>query len=249
MEKVKVYYRLSDHGYQKIKPDFINNEKCLNNFLRNFMELKNTDLVHDDDIIVIADGVSDNTFDWLKNKNINVERTQFGSGGHSWNYTLDEAVKLEDDTIVYFVEDDYLHLPNSRNILIEAFTQLGAHYVSLYDHPDKYIDADRGGNPYIRGGGEDTTVVRTKSCHWKITNSTTMTFASRVRTLKEDFDILKKWTIGNHTPSIAKGYPEDMHMFVELRNEKQRALVTPLPGFSTHGETNFLTPYRDWSKV
>ena len=67
--------------------------------------------------------------------------------------------------------------------------------------------------------------------------------------LNKDFDILKKWTIGNHTPSIAKGYPEDMHMFVELRNEKQRALVTPLPGFSTHGETNFLTPYRDWSKV
>ena len=27
MEKVKVFYRLSDYGYQKVKPDYIDNEK------------------------------------------------------------------------------------------------------------------------------------------------------------------------------------------------------------------------------
>ena len=239
MEKVKVYYRLSDHGYQKVKPDYIDNEKCLNNFLRNFMELKNTDLVYSDDITIIADNVGDETFDWLSNKKINVERTQLGSGAQSFNYVLDKAVKLDDDTIVYFIEDDYLHLPNSRKILIEGIS-LGADYVSLYDHPDKYINANQGGNPFIEDGGEETKVYRSESCHWKLTNSTTMTFASRVKTLKEDLGIMKTWTIGT--------YPDDFKMFLELR-DNDRTLITPLPGYSTHGETQWLSPFTDWSKV
>ena len=106
MEKVKVYYRLSDHGYQKVKPDYIDNEKCLNNFLRNFMELKNTDLVYSDDITIIADCVSDETFNWLSDKKLNVERTSFGNGAESFNYTLEESLKLENDTIIYFVENE-----------------------------------------------------------------------------------------------------------------------------------------------
>ena len=239
MEIVKVYYRLSDHGYQKVKPDYIDNEKCLNNFLRNFMELKNTDLVYSDDITIIADNVGDETFDWLSSKKINVERTQLGSGAQSFNYVLDKAVKLDDDTIVYFIEDDYLHLPNSRKILIEGIS-LGADYVSLYDHPDKYINANQGGNPFIEDGGEETKVYRSESCHWKLTNSTTMTFASRVKTLKEDLGIMKTWTIGT--------YPDDFKMFLELR-DNGRTLITPLPGYSTHGETQWLSPFTDWSKV
>ena len=92
MEKVKVYYRLSDHGYQKVKPDYINNEKCLHNFISVF---KN------DDIEIIADNVSDKTYEWLSSLDLNVERTKLGSGAQSFNYVLDKAVKLEDNTIVY----------------------------------------------------------------------------------------------------------------------------------------------------
>lgn len=230
MEKIKIYYRLSDHGYQKIKPDYIDNEKCLANFISVF---------GDDDIEIIADNVEDKTYEWLYNLNLNVERTQLGSGAQSFNYVLDKAVKLEDNTIVYFVEDDYLHLPNARNILIDGF-KLGAGYVSLYDHPDKYINGSQGGNPYVENGGEVTQVFRTESCHWKLTNSTTMTFASKVSTLKEDLHIFKKWTTGT--------YPEDFKMFLDLRTNG-RSLITPLPGYSTHGETQWLSPFTDWSKV
>ena len=230
MEKVKVYYRLSDHGYQKVKPDYINNEKCLHNFISVF---KN------DDIEIIADNVSDKTYEWLSSLDLNVERTKLGSGAQSFNYVLDKAVKLEDNTIVYFVEDDYLHLPNARDILVEGMS-VGSDYVALYDHPDKYINGNQGGNPFIEDGGEVTKVYRSKSCHWKLTNSTTMTFASRVKTLKEDLGIIKTWTIGT--------YPDDFKMFLELR-ENGRSLITPLPGYSTHGETKWLSPFTDWSKV
>ena len=230
MEKVKVYYRLSDHGYQKVNPDYIDNEKCLHNFISVF---KN------DDIEIIADNVSDKTYEWLSSLDLNVERTKLGSGAQSFNYVLDRAVKLEDNTIVYFVEDDYLHLPNARDILVEGMS-VGSDYVALYDHPDKYINGNQGGNPFIEDGGEVTKVYCSKSCHWKLTNSTTMTFASRVKTLKEDLGIMKKWTTGT--------YPNDFKMFLELR-DSGRSLITPLPGYSTHGETKWLSPFTDWSKV
>ena len=227
---MKIYYRLSDHGYQKTKPDYIDNEKCLTNFISVFGK---------DDIEIIADNVEDKTYEWLSSLDLNVERTKLGSGAQSFNYVLDKAVKLDDDTIVYFVEDDYLHLPTARDILIEGIN-VGSDYVALYDHPDKYINGNQGGNPFIEDGGEVTKVFRSESCHWKLTNSTTMTFASRVKTLKEDLGIMKTWTIGT--------YPDDFKMFLELR-ENGRTLITPLPGYSTHGETQWLSPFTDWSKV
>ena len=230
MEKVKIYYRLSDHGYQKIKPDYIDNEKCLSNFISVFGE---------DDIVIIADNVEDATYEWLSSLDLNVVRTKLGSGAKSFNYVLDRVVELEDDTIVYFIEDDYLHLPDARKILLEGIN-IGAGYVSLYDHPDKYLNANQGGNPFVQDGGEVTKVYRSESCHWKLTNSTTMTFASKVKTLKEDLNIIKKWTNGT--------YPEDFKMFLELR-DSGRSLITPLPGYSTHGETQWLSPFTDWSKV
>ena len=238
MEKVKVFYRLSDHGYNKVKPDYIDNKKCLDNFLRNFMEFKNTDKCFSDDITIIADNVSDDTYDWLLKKNLKIERTNLGSGAQSFNYVLNKVLDFNRNYVVYLIEDDYLHLKNARKILLEGIKI--ADYVSLYDHPDKYIDGNKGGNPYVENGGEVTQVFKSDSCHWKLTNSTTMTFASTVDVIKRDKEILQKWTTGT--------YPEDFKMFIELR-ENDRSLITPLPGYSTHGETQWLSPFTDWSKV
>jgi len=37
-------------------------------------------------------------------------------------------------------------------------------------------------------------------------------------------------------------------MFIALREQKERVLLSPIPGLSTHGETKYLTPLVDWSK-
>ena len=84
----------------------------------------------------------------------------------------------------------------------------------------------KGGNPYCEGGAEDTRVYLTDSCHWKITNSTTMTFAAKVSTLKRTEETLRKWTSESH--------PNDFQMFLDLRAQKE-LLVTPIPGLATHG--------------
>ena len=228
---MKIIYRISDTGYNKVKPDYVNNENCLSNFALIFSK-------HIKDIIVIADNVSKNTYDMIKKyiDNTNIIRVSIGHGAGTFNLALTEALKFKEDEVVYFVENDYIHRQKSDEALLEGFS-IGSDYVALYDHPDKYID---GANPFVEGGGELTRVMLSKSCHWKLTNSTTMTFAAKVKTLREDESILREFT--------NQSYPRDFDMFLKLR-DNGRSLVTPIPGYSTHGESKWLSPLINWNDI
>lgn len=227
-----IIYRISDAGYNKVKPDYINNENCLKNA---------TEVFKDASWLVIADNVSKETDNMIQKyvSRSDIFYASVGHGAGTFNIALDAALKYDDEEIVYFIENDYLHKPNSEEILKEGFN-LGASFVSLYDHPDKYLPPEKGGNPYCQGGAEDTRVYKTDSVHWKITNSTTMTFAAKVKTLKENEPTLREYTSDIH--------PNDFQMFLDLRSKNQ-LLITPLPGYSTHGETAWLSPLTDWSKI
>ena len=231
---MKIIYRIADTGYNKVKPNYINNEKCLSNFYWVFFDEHETA-----DILVMADNVSESTRKMIQQHGVDIEHVNVGHGAGTFNLALDIALTYDDDEVVYFVENDYIHKAEAYKVLKEGF-ELGASFVSLYDHPDKYLDPSRGGNPYCEGGGEDTRVYLSESCHWKITNSTTMTFAGKVSTLKRVEPILRKHTNTAH--------PNDFQMFSELR-EQGELLITPLPGYSTHGETAWLSPLTDWGKV
>jgi hypothetical protein len=229
---MKIIYRISDAGYNKVKPDYINNELCLKNAVNVF---------NDAEWSIIADNTSAETNSMIElyiPKN-HINHVSIGHGAGTFNLALDEALQHSDDEIIYFIENDYLHKPESQKIIQEGFG-LGASFVSLYDHPDKYLDPTRGGNPYCEGGAEDTRVYLTNSCHWKITNSTTMTFAAKVSTLKRVESILRKHTSTSH--------PNDFQMFLELRNLNE-LLITSIPGYSTHGETAWLSPLTEWNKI
>jgi hypothetical protein len=231
---MKIIYRISDAGYTKIKPNYINNESCIKNFCNVFF-----DYIHD--IHIIADNCSNSTIDMIKKyiDPVNIIEVSVGHGAGTFNLALDKALSYANDEVIYFVENDYLHRQGSPKVLKEGF-DLGASFVALYDHPDKYLDPSRGGNPYCEGGAEDTRVYLTESCHWKITNSTTMTFASKVSTLKRIEAVLRKHTNTSH--------PNDFNMFLELR-EQNELLITPIPGYATHGETRWLSPLMNWSSI
>jgi len=232
---MKIIYRISDAGYSKVTPGYVNNENCLKNFCNVFFD-------HIHDIEILADNCSEETLAMIAKyiDPINIEKVSVGHGAGTFNLALDRALKLGDKELVYFVENDYLHRQQSPKIIQEGLS-LGASFVALYDHPDKYLDPSKGGNPYCEGGAEDTRVYLTDSCHWKITNSTTMTFASTVETLKRTEPILRKYTNQGH-------YPDDFKMFLDLRAQND-LLVTPLPGYATHGETAWLSPLTDWSNI
>jgi hypothetical protein len=225
-QNLKIIYRISDSGYNKVKPDYISNENCLRNATQTFKDANWS---------IIADNISEETNNMIQKykSRDHIYYTNKGNGAATFNLALDEALKYDDDEIVYFVENDYIHLPNSQKIIEEGF-KLGAPYVTLYLHPDKFIPPHMGGNPEVdEDGGYMTKIYRGETELWGVFNSTTMTFAAKVKTLKEDEGILRKWTAGTH--------PNDFQMFLELR-AKGKLLLCPLNTFSTHSETKWLAP-------
>jgi len=231
---VKIIYRISDSGYSKVKPAYINNEACFKNAIQTFPWF-------DHEWTILADNISEETRTMIK-KYISekfIKDVSVGHGAGTFNLALDEALREPNWQSIYFLENDYLHKPNSDKIIQEGL-ELGASFVSLYDHPDKYLPPTQGGNPYCEGGAEDTRVYLTELTHWKITNSTTMTFAATLQTLIRTEETLRKYTQGS--------YPEDFKMFLDLR-EQGELLISSIPGYATHGETAWLSPLTDWSLV
>jgi hypothetical protein len=230
MDKTKIIYRISDTGYSKQKPTYVNNEQCLKNAVSRFS-------LDTCDWKIIADNTSPATNEMILKylPNNCIEYVNLKNGAATFNLGLDIALNYKDSDIVYFIENDYLHKENSLVVLKEGLG-LGADFITLYDHPDKYID---GINPYVIDGGEHTKVFLSNSCHWKLTNSTTMTFASTILTLKQLESIIRQYTSTTH--------PYDFEMWIDLRNQGA-SLISPIPGYSTHCESLWLTPLINWEK-
>lgn len=236
--KLKIFYRISEAGYHKVKPEYISNESCLRNFASKFRS---------ENIQILADNISEETYKMVQKyiPKEQIELVSIGNGAGTFHKTLDYACSLPDYFVSYFVENDYIHRNNSYQALIDGFSA-GFDYITLYDHPDKYMLPKDGGNKFCTDGGEETRVYYSKFNHWRLTNSTTFTFAGKVETIKKDYDIFHKYTNGHH-PETGQftGHPYDFSMWLELR-DRNRTLASPIPGYATHGETRWLSPSVDW---
>jgi hypothetical protein len=231
---MKIIYRFSDKGNVKNKPEFVTKINCLQNMLNVFKDY---------DIYIIADNISDESYEFLSNhipeKN-NIYRTELSNCG-SFIYSVLFAINnFNDEENIYLAEDDYIYTSNSPKILEEGLEI--SDYVSGYDHPDKYINYENGGpNPFISEGGELTRVLLTPNHHWKLTNSCCMTFGCKVKILKEDFNIYKKY--------CNDLCPNDFGLFCELIQHRKRKLISAIPAISTHGETEWLSPLVNWKEI
>lgn len=231
---MKVYYRLSNlsAGGNKIKLPHATKQHCLENCIKEF-GLEN--------ITVLGDKLNQKTLDYVNSLDIKLVQVNNGTGSGTFRDALNLAIKENQPTdLVYLLEDDFLHKPGSLKLLTEALNTWDC-YVTLYDCPDKYMDPKYGGNPQIEGGGEYTKVFLTQSIHWKITNSTVMSFACSVKRLQQDKDLLYKYSSGRITQSY--------ELFTELRDTKGISVISSIPGFSTHCESRWLTPLTDWAII
>ena len=260
---MKIFYRISDVSQDpnqtKRKIKGLNNETCLRNFTKVFsQQVDNFQQPANIDIYVIADNVCDDTYNMVCKyvPESNIQKVSEGNGAATFRIAFNQALQHDDNEIIYFVENDYLHKPNSYEILLEGFS-LGFPYVTLYDHPDKYMKLNiDGSNPLVDDGAEKTKVYRTASSHWKITNATTMTFAAKVKDLKIDEPVIRRWTSGIH--------PHDFFMFLQIQDNyfgvlthnlypnqwlrNKRHIICPIPGYSTHGDIKFVDSLTDWGK-
>lgn len=207
------------------RPDWWDKEKVFENFKRTINpETTNYTIIYDKHYGEISE-----TF--LRDEK-NVYEIDCGKESLSFCETLNYILSqdFDDETIIYFLEDDYVHRPGWDEVLIDGFN-LPVDYVTLYDHGDKYQEMY-----------EDfrTKVLHTELSHWMPTPSTTNTFAVKFKTLKEDYKIQKKWST-NYEPSA------DHAKFIEL-NQRGRNLISCIPGYSTHCHKHNLSPCIDWEK-
>lgn len=157
-----------------------------------------------------------------------------GSETGSFLFLLDHVLnqRFSDETIIYFLEDDYLHRPGWTDVLHEAFTLPGVDYATLYDHGDKY---------FLREYDNlSSKIYHTPSCHWRTTPSTTNTYAMRFKTLKKDYEVHTAYSQGRKITA-------DHEKFLRLK-EMGGVLVSSIPGYSTHVEKGLLSPTHDWQK-
>ncbi len=222
---MKLFYRISDKSFEKSKLIGTTKEVCLVNFCKAFAEVIFGDLPTDEGnvppIMVLADNCERKTIKMIQETGLPVTSTSEGNAG-SLRKAIEIALEEDDDELVYFCEDDYLHLGSAPKLLEEGIKR--ADYVTLYDHPDKYT---RNYN-----GGEFSKVIKTASSHWRYTASTCMTFGTKVGKLREDKDI---WFNDEMTGEFV---PHDHHIFGKL-NEKGRRLAVAIPGVACHVDLTF----------
>ena len=250
MKRFYSLYRISDAGRRKEKVNGASKLNCLKNYI---------DVFGRDGLIVFADNCSEKTVDEIRSLGIEPHIISKGNSG-SFRHSLIFAIEhFEETDRVYMVEDDYWHLPGSKEVLIEGLEI--SDYVALYDCPDKYINFREGSpNPYIKERSEVSNVYLTKTCHWKTTNASTMTFACEVSVLKQDRNIFRKFTkhpIPNDfgiflnltgqplLPLYRAGYRKLALKSFFIRSKKRR-LISPIPGYSTHLDIDYLSPLTDW---
>ncbi len=228
MKKINVYLR---HCYYskiqespgKQRPEWWDKEKVFQNFKNTLNpETTNYTIIYDKHY-----GERKDTF--LKDEQ-NVYEIDCGKESQSFMQTLNYILSqdLDDDTIVYFLEDDYVHRPGWDKILIDGFN-LPVEYVTLYDHGDKYQEMYK---DFM------TKVFHTKLSHWMPVPSTTNTFATKFKTLKEDKNIHIKYSL-SYEPTYDHG------KFLELHSNR-RTLISCIPGYSTHCQEDLLSPCIDW---
>lgn len=204
------------------RPFWFSKENCLNILIKEF----NNSLIK---MHAIHDGPKGPLFSILESNNIHIEKINCNSNKESLATTLDYALNL-DGTYLYLVEDDYLHKQNSYNVLIDGLKTIGLH-LTLYDHTDRYTrqdDIDYGKTKLFLG----------QYCHWRTAESTTCTWATTQDYYKSTLYELAKYYL-----------LEDREFFRKCKEYGVPPLMTPIPGYSTHCHTPFVSHYTNWSSL
>lgn len=176
----------------------------------------------------------------------NLTMLNSGSGAKSFVDAINFALQLncDEEDIIYFVEDDYLHRPNWVNILKEGMSIEDNCWISLYDHKDKYyrvLNSNIKENYKAMYKDLKSEITVTNSCHWRTVASTTDTFAIKAKHL-----IQYKYPMTYFSSIAPHSLDHDRGIFLTKQGFK---LWTPMPGYSTHMEPDYMSPLINWETI
>lgn len=200
------------------------------NCWRSFEASLNHGLARIDKIIVVHDGPPGSLLALIRDSkipNIEIKEVDYCSNEGSLLETFDVADQLDNDSSIYFLEDDYLHLPDSVYRIAGAVEKFGL--VTGYDHPDRITRDDD-----ITKGQDFIDICEDR--HWRTAESTTCTWACS----REMWGKIRCY---------ARQYKlQDRELFRALIRDNVARLWTPIPGLTNHVGF-YPTPLVDWEEV
>lgn len=223
------YY--SEVSAHKARPKGFDRKKCFLNLLETTSNERGVNIT-----CLLDNSRKDNRPHFLEQQtDVPVIPFSGGSECASFLFMLDYvlATKQNEEAIIYFLEDDYLHKPGWVKIMREGFSIPQIDYITLYDHRDKY--------EHCNYSDLRSQLFYTPSCHWRTTPSTTNTYAMLGKTLARDEAIHRQF-------SSAGTISQDHAKFCALEQEGKK-LISCLPGFSSHLEPDYTSPCTNWEEI
>jgi hypothetical protein len=147
-------------------------------------------------------------------------------------YKIIKDYQCDENDLIYILENDYLHVSDWTEKVIDLFsTYNNLNYISLYDCIDKYF------HPMYDDLISKIYVTETR--HWRTTPSTCGSYIVPKKVILEDYDDQTGVTtpIGDH------------HKWLFLNETKNRFVLSPIPGLSTHCMEGLLSPIIDWKQI
>lgn len=239
--KLDIFYRVSFFESQTPRPDYFSKLLCLRNFMNSFRKVASFATFH-----LICDGSIEKKFlKIVKSVGTVTKLPNVGNSLSFW-HALQETIKLPDNHLVYFVEDDYLHCRDALTKLVECHQDIVADYITLYDHPVRYIKNYAGG---VDWSLVKNAIYTSKSHHWRTVESTCMTFAAEAKVIKEDIEIFDLYVRQTNKP-------KDRELFRHLQGlgkyksiSPMKVLIGPMPSLATHCHEPWLAPLVNWRKI
>lgn len=219
----------------KRRPDWFSHEVCFRNLLHTVWHDPQAEKVK---IIVIYDGSQEDFADdfisgYCANEPIGIgsQLIRGGSDINSFLITLGlvQATVISRSGLIYFLENDYMHQVGWVSKVFELYDSgVNFDYLSLYDHQDKYY--------YPMYPDLISKIFISRTHHWRTAPSTCASFIVDKSVFESDFDILSSGLT-------------DYYLFNKLVSERDRVLLTPVPGLATHSMESLLSPTVEWEKL
>jgi hypothetical protein len=139
----------------------------------------------------------------------------------------------KEDDIILLVEDDYLFAPNALKKWIDAIKYYKNHFVTPFDHPDRYIRND---DQYA----VKTPIHIVSNHHWRQSESATSVMGGTFSTFKKTFFLRKipRFYIANRfypgkyfgreLPGVDRVFNRRSHYFLGVN------VYSPIPGIACH---------------
>lgn len=207
MNNLVIIYRSCDRidafsGTPRIKPKKEVIKRCFNSLMTSIDYHKNTPDSINMELVVVDDMSSQETVDYLKSKTIipsqfNVATSMLGNGG-SLEKCYELADKVSEQSLIFFIEDDYLMEPTCIDEMMFAHRVMSKelNQENLVTHPVDYIDRYKKYYPsYIALG---------KSVHWRTIKHTTGTFCLPKKIFTDCRENYSKFTFYGERPGITE---------------------------------------------